>query len=112
MPKRSTRRAGGYRFEYCGALRAFLRPYLRRSFSRASRASSPAFFSTRPRVGVERDERAGDAEPDRAGLAAHAAAVERRVDVVDLFGLREPQRLLGDDLVREDREVRRERRDR
>ena len=25
------------RLEYCGALRAFLRPYLRRSFSRASR---------------------------------------------------------------------------
>ena len=33
------------RFEYCGALRAFLRPYLRRSFSRASRLSSPAFFN-------------------------------------------------------------------
>ena len=26
-----------YRFEYCGALRAFFNPYLRRSFSRASR---------------------------------------------------------------------------
>ena len=78
---------------------------MRRSFSRASRVSSPAFFSTPPRVGVEGDERPGDAEADRAGLAAHAAAVERRVDVVDLFGLREPQRLLGDDLVREDREV-------
>ena len=26
-----------YRFEYCGAFRAFLSPYLRRSFSRASR---------------------------------------------------------------------------
>ena len=85
-----------YRFEYCGALRAFLRPYLRRSFSRASRARRPAFFSAGRGVGVERDERAGDAEPDRAGLAAHAAAVERRVDVVDLFGLREPQRLLRD----------------
>ena len=83
---------------------------MRRSFSRASRASSPAFFST-PRVsGSSAIERPGDAEPDRTGLAAHAAAVERRVDVVDLFGLREPQRLLGDDLVREDREVRRERR--
>ena len=36
---------------------------------------------------------------------ADAAAVERRVDVVDLFGLGEAQRLLGDDLVGEDREV-------
>ena len=44
-----------------------------------------------------------------AGLAAHAAAVEGGLDVVDLFGLREPQRLLGDHLVGEDREVRRER---
>ena len=106
VPNRSTRGVGAYRFEYCGALRAFLRPYLRRSFSRASRASKPGLLQHRPRVGVERDQRPGDAEPDRAGLAAHAAAVERRVDVVDLFGLREPQRLLGDDLVREDREVR------
>src|SRR4051812_36734727 len=63
----------------------------------------------RPGVGIERDERAGDSEPDRTRLAAHAATVEGRVDVVDLFGLREPQRLLGDDLVREDREVRLER---
>ena len=111
VPKRSTRRRRvRYRFEYCGALRAFLRPYLRRSFSRASRARSPAFFSTGRGVGIERDQRAGDAEADGAGLAAHAAAAERGVDVVDLFGLREPQRLLGDDLVREDREVRRERR--
>ena len=101
VPKREHARAlRVYRLEYCGALRAFLRPYLRRSFSRASRARRPAFFSARPGLGVERDERPGDAEPDGAGLAADAAAVERRVDVVDLFGLREPQRLLGDHLVR------------
>ena len=106
-PQHGARRP--YRFEYCGALRAFLRPYLRRSFSRASRARSPAFFSTGRVSGSSAIERAGDAEADRAGLAAHAAAVEGRVDVVDLFGLREPQRLLGDHLVREDREVRRER---
>ena len=42
---------------------------------------------------VERDERPGDAEAQRAGLAAHAAAVERGVDVVDVGGLREAQRL-------------------
>ncbi len=34
-----------YRFEYCGALRAFLRPYFLDSFSRESRVRNPAFFS-------------------------------------------------------------------
>ena len=99
VPKRrvmATRSQRAHRFEYCGALRAFLRPYLRRSFSRASRVRSPAFLSCGRASSVERDERAGDAEAERAGLAAHAAAVERRVDVVDLVGLREPQRLLRD----------------
>ena len=100
------------RFEYCGALRAFLRPYLRRSFSRASRVSSPAFFSVGRELVVEGDERPGDAEAQRAGLAAHAATVERGVDVVHVGGLREAQRLLRDDLVREDREVLLERRGR
>lgn len=33
------------RFEYCGALRAFLRPAFLRSLTRASRVSMPAFFS-------------------------------------------------------------------
>ena len=33
------------RLEYCGALRAFLRPYFLLSFSRASRVRRPAFFS-------------------------------------------------------------------
>ena len=33
------------RFEYCGALRAFLRPAFLRSFARASRARNPAFLS-------------------------------------------------------------------
>ena len=36
--------AEAYRLENCGALRAFLRPYLRRSFSRASRRSMPSFL--------------------------------------------------------------------
>ena len=54
-------------------------------------------------------ERASDAEADRTGLAADATPVERGLDVVDLFGLREPERLLRDHLVREDREVRHER---
>ena len=33
------------RFEYCGALRAFLRPYFLLSLTRASRVRKPAFFS-------------------------------------------------------------------
>ena len=53
-----------YRFEYCGALRAFLRPYLRRSFSRASRRRRPAFFST-PR--------------DSGSSATSARAMPRRI---------------------------------
>src|ERR671918_489103 len=35
---------GRYRFEYWGAFRAFFSPYLRRSFSRASRERNPSFF--------------------------------------------------------------------
>src|SRR5690606_26561262 len=34
-----------YRLEYCGALRAFLSPALRRSLARGSRVSMPARFS-------------------------------------------------------------------
>ena len=41
MPARTSsrriERSRAYRLEYCGALRAFLSPYFRRSFSRASR---------------------------------------------------------------------------
>src|SRR5215212_7815283 len=33
------------RLEYCGALRAFLRPYFLRSMARGSRVRKPAFFS-------------------------------------------------------------------
>ena len=36
------------RLEYCGALRAFFRPYFRRSFSRESRVRNPSAFM-RPR---------------------------------------------------------------
>ena len=44
-PGRRVPGPGCYRFEYCGALRAFFNPYLRRSFSRASRVRRPAFLS-------------------------------------------------------------------
>src|SRR4029453_2945518 len=53
----------------------------------------------------EGDERPGDSEAQRTGLAAHAATVERSLDVVHVGSLGEAQRLRGDDLVREDREV-------
>ena len=42
--QRHGRRRPDQRFEYCGALRAFLRPYFLLSFSRASRVRRPAFF--------------------------------------------------------------------
>ena len=73
-----------YRLEYCGALRAFLRPYFLDSFSRASRVRKPAFFSGVAQLGVELDEGPGDAEAQGAGLAGDAAAVDGGVDVVDL----------------------------
>ena len=59
----------------------------------------------RPRLGVERHERPGDAERERAGLAADAAAADRGVDVVDVGGLGEAQRLGRADAVRGDVEV-------
>ena len=83
------RRRRRYRFEYCGALRAFLRPYFLDSFSRASRVRKPAFLSGGAQLGVELDERPGDAEAQGAGLAGGAAAVEGGVDVVGLGELGE-----------------------
>src|SRR5262249_19684721 len=65
----------------------------------------PGLLEGRTQLVVEGHERARDAETQRAGLAAHAAAVERRVDVVHVGRLGEAQRLGGDDLVRERREV-------
>src|SRR5664279_649995 len=43
--EQSARTAHDQRLEYWGALRAFLRPYLRRSFTRASRVRKPARFN-------------------------------------------------------------------
>src|SRR4051794_6527831 len=43
-PEETTQRAG-QRLEYCGALRAFFRPYFLRSLTRASLVRKPAFFS-------------------------------------------------------------------
>jgi hypothetical protein len=40
-----------YRFEYCGALRAFFRPYLRLSLIRASRVKNPRFLKYERKFG-------------------------------------------------------------
>ena len=69
------------RLEYCGALRAFFRPYFLRSLTRASRVRKPAFFSAGRFVRVDHDQRAGDAQPQRAGLAGDAAAGDPGDDV-------------------------------
>src|SRR5207249_2934386 len=58
---------------------------------------------------VELGQRPGDAEAEGAGLARHAAAADRGVDVVHLGGARQPQRLGGEQPVRGRREVRLER---
>src|SRR5204862_3765819 len=82
-------------------LQPVLAPLLLTSVTR----EEAGLLQRRPGLGIERDESARDAESDRTGLPAHPAAAERGVDVVDLFGLGDAQRLLGDDLMREDREV-------
>ena len=86
---------GDQRLEYCGALRAFFRPYFLLSFSRASRVRRPAFFSAAAELGVHLDQAAGDAESKRAGLAGDAAAVDRRFDVEALGAVGDPQWLGG-----------------
>ena len=82
-----------YRLEYCGALRAFFRPYFFDSFSRASRVRRPARLSGAAQLGVELAQAAGDAEAHGAGLARDPAAVDGGVDVVGLGRVGDPQRL-------------------
>ena len=94
MPNRVV--ATGYRLEYCGALRAFFRPYFFDSFSRASRVRNPAFFSEARSSGSSSHERPGDAQAEGTGLAGNPAAVDGHVDVPGLGGLGQPQGL-GDD---------------
>ena len=65
------------RLLYCGALRAFFRPYFLRSVARGSRVRKPAFFSGGPVLGLDQDQRPGDAQAQRAGLAGRAAAVQQ-----------------------------------
>src|SRR6202051_3198793 len=50
-------RLSGQRFEYCGALRAFFKPYFLRSIARGSRVRKPAFFSAGRSSGCTRINR-------------------------------------------------------
>src|SRR5262245_7493969 len=56
-------------------------------------------------LGVELDQGAGDAEPQRTRLARHPAADEAGVDVVGALGVDDAQRLREDHLVGLGREV-------
>ena len=55
-------RALDYRLEYCGALRAFFRPYFFDSFSRASRVKRPGALERAAVLGVDVAEAARDAQ--------------------------------------------------
>src|SRR6478609_8552836 len=68
-------------------------------------AEEPGLLQLATQLGVELDEAAGDAEAQGAGLAGGATAVDGGVDVVDLFGLRQAQRLGEDHAVGVRREV-------
>src|SRR3954451_20441657 len=66
-----------------GLLEAVLAPLLLAGVAR----EQACLLELRTRFVVEGDEGAGDAEAQCAGLPAHATAVERGVDVVDVGGL-------------------------
>ena len=74
---------------YCGALRAFFRPYFLRSVARGSRVRKPAFFSAGRSSGCDQDQCPGDGQTQRAGLAGRAAAVEVGEDVEALHPVHE-----------------------
>ena len=83
-----------YRLLNWKRLRAPFCPYFLRSLMRASRVRKPCLLQPRPQLEVVLDERAGDAEAQRAGLAGDAAAGDGRehVELIGRFGQR--QRLL------------------
>ena len=93
------------RLVYCGALRAFLRPYFFDSFFRGSRVRSPAFLRAAARLGIDLGERAGDRHAQGAGLTGHTATVDRRLDVVRTVDLGHTQRLGHDHALGIGREV-------
>ena len=93
------------RLEYCGALRAFLRPYFLLSFLRASRVRNPAFLSSARSSGSRSTSarampwRRAPAWPDGPPPSMRARRCRR------LGGVGEPQRLGEDHAVGLGREV-------
>src|SRR5262245_52914265 len=109
VPKRSTTRARELALRVLRCLARLLEAVLAALLLARVTFEQAGLLQDGSRVGVERRECARDAEPDGTCLTADTTTVERCVDVVDLLGLCQAERLLRDDLVREDREVRRER---
>ena len=77
----------GQRLLYCGALRAFFRPYFLRSLARGVTGEEAGLLE-RGAVALRVDlvEGAGDRQAQRAGLAGHAAAVDAGDDVEPVLG--------------------------
>src|SRR5579864_818690 len=88
-----------------GRLTRFLEPVLATLLhARIARQEAPLLeVAAKRRVCF--DQRARDAVPDGAGLAADPAAVDRGDDVVPVDGVGQPQRLRHDHLQRRPREV-------
>ena len=84
--------------ENCGRLRAFLRPALRRSLTRASRVSMPRRFSSGRSAGSTSQQGPGDAVADGGRLARDAASVHADADVDVALVAALSERLLGDRL--------------
>ncbi len=70
-------------WSYCGALRAFLKTVLLRTPFTGVASGEAGLLEHRSELGVELDERPGDAEAQGTGLAVWATAVDGGVDVVD-----------------------------
>ena len=86
------------RFEYCGALRAFLRPYFLLSLTRASRVRKPAFFRAGRSSGSLVDQRAGDAR--RSAPAWPVMPPPRRLAMTsNCLGLLGGHQRLADELL-------------
>ena len=82
------------RFEYCGALRAFFRPYFLRSLARASRVRKPAFFSGGRSVSSSSMSARAMASRSAPAWPVTPPPCRRGDDVVDLGLLQDDQRLL------------------
>ena len=79
-----------WRFENCGRLRAFFRPYFLRSTTRASRVRKPPSLARRGSRRLEQST--GNAVTQSAGLTRDAAAVDTGDDVEVIDGVRHLER--------------------